>query len=204
MVDNMFTKVELDVKRLMDRNESLKSLLEFYEPQDIISVYIYDLIASIIVSYVNNIKLKEINKNLDSYLMDLILKHKDDEYVDIEYNLLKKLIESISYSKISEITIKSFLSLYCMKEKLIDIEYKQNLRNNITHSKTPLWKFCYKVKPKYGVSSKSPHEEMLVKIIEETSRKIFEQKYGVTITSVKNKKTNELELVEKKEGKKVK
>lgn len=204
MVDNVFSKDQLDVKRLMDRNESLKSLLEFYEPKDIISVYIYDLIASIIISYVNNIKLKEINKNLDKYLIDLILKHKDEEYMDIEYDSLKELIESINYSKISEITIKSLLSLYCIKEKLIGIEYMQNVRNNLAHEKTPLWKFCYKVKPKYGISSKWTPEEMLTKIIEETSRKVFEEKYGVTITSVKNNKTNIVEFVEQKEGKKVK
>lgn len=204
MVDNMFTEVEIDVKRLIDRDESLKSLLEFYEPKDIINVYIYDLIASIILSYVNNIKLKEINKNLDKYLVDLILKYKNEEYVDLEYNLLKELMESINYSKISETTIRSFLSLYCIKEKLINIEYMQNLRNNVTHYKNPLWKFCYKVKPKYGVSSKSPFEKMLVQITKETSRKIFEQKYGVTIKSIKNSKTNEIELIEKKEGEKVK
>lgn len=204
MVDNIFSKEQIDVKRLIDRDESLKSLLEFYDPKDIISVYIYDLIACIIISYVNNIKLKEINKKLDSYLVELILKYKSEEYVDMEYNLLKELVENLNSSKISEITLRSFVSLYCIKEKLIDIEYLQNLRNNLTHSKTPLWKFCYKVKPKYDVSSKLLFEEMLTQITKETSRKVFEEKYGVTITSVKNNKTNKIEFIEQKEGKKVK
>lgn len=204
MVDNIISKEQIDVKRLMDRNESLKSLLEFYEPKDIISVYIYDMIAFTIISYVNNIKLKEINKKLDSYLVDLILKYKDEEYIDIEYELLKELMESITYSKISEITIKLFLFLYCTKEKLIDVEYMQNARNNLVHEKIPLCKFCYKVKPKYRNSSKWTPEEMLTKIIEETSRKVFEEKYSVTIKSVKNNKTNKIEFIEQKESKKVK
>ena len=204
MVDDIFSQGQIEVKRLIDRDESGKSLLEFYDPKDIISVYIYDLIACIIISYVNNIKLKEINKKLDSYLVELILKYKSEEYVDMEYNLLKELVENLNSSKISEITLRSFVSLYCIKEKLIDIEYLQNLRNNLTHSKTPLWKFCYKVKPKYDVSSKLLFEEMLTQITKETSRKVFEEKYGVTITSVKNNKTNKIEFIEQKEGKKVK
>ena len=132
MVDNIFSKEQIDVKRLIDRDESLKSLLEFYDPKDIISVYIYDLIACIIISYVNNIKLKEINKKLDSYLVELILKYKSEEYVDMEYNLLKELVENLNSSKISEITLRSFVSLYCIKEKLIDTVMQKHPLSGIT------------------------------------------------------------------------
>jgi len=130
-------------KRLNDRDESLRSLLEFYDSDAIISVYTYDLIATIInknLQFLGNDEYSEYDEYIENFIFDLIFCQSIDDILELEGKNLKLIIECIDKIKFSKEKLECLYEKYSIKEEMIEIEYRLNLNSELYTNKEELSK----------------------------------------------------------------
>ena len=123
---------ELFFKRLNDRAESIRLLTEFYEDEEQVSFYTYDLIAYLLRSESSSSKL-DYNDEIQRIFLEIIDKTKVEDEGKIYVQSLKNLLTEIDKYKFSTMVLSQLIELYSNNENLINIDYKLN-SNNISKS----------------------------------------------------------------------
>ena len=128
------------LKRLKDRDESLRSLTEFYDSDEIVSIYIYDLIAAIINRNFKFMDSDTSNEEIENFIYDLIFYENPDDIIEMEGKELKLIIDYIDEIVFSTEKLEELYEKYAIKEQMIEIEYKLNLNSESYTNKEKLIK----------------------------------------------------------------
>ena len=123
MEDNRF-----NVSRIYDLDESARMLLDYYQDDDNVDVYIYCLIAAIVKQYVMGNSNKT-SKKYDMLVLSLIINSDKHDEIHMKTKKLKELLGLIDKYKVSELLYNVLLLKFILNEKEININYKRNLHN---------------------------------------------------------------------------
>ena len=148
MEDNRF-----NVSRIYDLDESARMLLDYYQDDDNVDVYIYCLIAAIVKQYVMGNSNKT-SKKYDMLVLSLIINSDKHDEIHMKTKKLKELFGLIDKYKVSELLYNVLLLKFILNEKEININYKRNLHNTKEDELDILNNEYYELKMKKEENSK--------------------------------------------------
>lgn len=128
MGKNDFEQQILD--KIKSSVESINLFLEVYDKDDNIDLYIYDLIAYVLSSPVNQLGKIECDEIIENYILSLIHKKDASDEISISYSEFNKLLKVIDNCNLSEKTVNELKELFIYKEVLIYYDYQLNLEKS--------------------------------------------------------------------------
>lgn len=118
------------IDKINSRTESINLFLDLYDENDVIELYVYDLIAYILNSSINNIKNNQVDGVLENYILNMIHQKNESDEIKISYFDIKKVLNIIDNNRFSEKTLNELEELFICKEVLIDLDYQLNLEKS--------------------------------------------------------------------------
>lgn len=124
------------LKRLIDRDEATRMMIDYYEGDDVIELYLYNFISTILLSHEEQ-KEKINDVYFDEYIMDIVSNVSEYEDIYITSNDLKKDLSILNEIKVSDNLFELLLNAYSLNEDLIKAKFdlNENLNNRLYKEK---------------------------------------------------------------------
>ena len=116
--------------RLKDMDESFRLLVDFSEYNDILDVYIYNLIATLVLSSKRNETNDSIDNDFNLKILSLLREADENDEIKMKSADLNYFINEIEYRRISNLLNDILLLKVIIKLSEIDLEYQLNLCNH--------------------------------------------------------------------------
>ena len=115
--EKIYKKIQASVK-------AIKMIFNAYEQDDIINLYVYDLIAYILNNQLNNKKMENIDIELENDILNLLRSKNTVDEINIKCVDLHKIINIIDNYSFSEDKVNVLQELFIYKRILIELDYE--------------------------------------------------------------------------------